>query len=122
MQGFEAFVARWRVCGAMLLWLALSGLDARAAMLPAEIAPHEVAATGAISREGPNLRECLPCVYCYTAPPPSVQGFSGECKDPEPPSWSHLAKAPIATVAGADRVGQRASPTPLRVAYCRWSN
>lgn len=122
MQGLEAFVARWLVCGAMLLWLALSGLDARSAMLRTAITPDEVAAAGAISREGPDLRECLPCVYCRTAPPPSVQGFSGECKDPEPPIWSHLTKAPIATVAGADRGGQRAPPTPLRVAYCRWSN
>jgi hypothetical protein len=113
---------RWGIGGALLLFLALLGVDARASVPSAEVVHQMVAATEATSESAPAMGDFRPCAYCYAGPATTVHGFSGESKEQDVSAWVALAKAAPAQPWHAHCDGRRPSPLPVRIAYCRWSN
>ncbi len=121
MQPHRTFAARWGISGALLVFFALLGIDVRAAVPGAEVVQKMRAATGAMPRSTPAMGDVMPCAYCYAGPAPTVDGFSGESKEPNASGWVAFAKAP-APQARVHCDGRRRPPLPLRIAYCRCSN
>lgn len=105
--------------GGLLLCALLLVVNARAAT--AELEARPVGAMGTMLRGHSivDAMDCPPCIGCYTAPAPSLQGFSGETRQPDESAWplhAAEARAPIRTF---DDGGRRAS-MPVRIAFCRW--
>jgi hypothetical protein len=121
VQPRRVFAVRWNSSGALLLLLALLGVEAGAGAPSAEVVQHiEAAAEGAF-RVASAMDDFLPCVYCHARPATMVHGFSGESKEQDGLAWVALPKPasagplPIATE-------KQPSPLPLRIVYCRWIN
>jgi hypothetical protein len=122
VQPLEALTLRRCISGVMLLFIALLGADVRAAAPRAEVMPQMTAGTEVMPHGAPAMGDCMPCAYCYTGPASTVQGTSGESKEQDAPAWIALAQTASASQGLVNTSGERQSPVPVRIAYCRWSN
>ena len=68
----------------------------------------------------PGAFDGLPCVRCYQALAPTVQGFTRKSEAPKQAAWHQLPN-PLMTEKHLD-LPKREESVPLRVAYCRWRN
>ncbi len=104
-----------------IAWLAM--LIGIAGTVPAQALPAQVELQPAKAMPGDmQVKDCLPCAFCYMAPPVSERVGSNPDKPylpavprtrwPEPTSAHHildLLAAPRSTIA-------------LRILFCRWTN
>ena len=112
---------RWSALSsvALLLWLALVGTGAGAAIPAMQEAWPVAAASGMDTQSMPMASDCIPCAVCCIAPAPASHGFGGEGKEPESPAWwVHTQQTP-ASVWYAD-TGSSRCPVPIRITCCRW--
>ena len=113
---------RWRVLVSAWVYLCLSliGGTAQASMLVrSEAIPIAVFAMP--SSVMPQAMDCAPCVRCYVAPVPAVQGFNGECKEAHAPHWQLHITAPV-DAAWIFNTGVWRPRLPVRIEYSRWLN
>lgn len=113
LRGWCAFVG-----AALLLCVTLADAGGRASAL----SMPEVRAATAPTMAAPGMpmaSDGMPCALCYIAPTPSPHAFTGEGKEPEPPTWWVHAEPTPTAVRFLTTTGAR-ERVPIRVAFCRW--
>ena len=113
---------RWRVLFGAWLYLCLSltgGLAQASTVTRQEAMPVAVAAM--LPDSMPMAMDCAPCVRCYVAPVPGVQGFSGESNESQAPHWQVQATTQLET-AGAISTVVWHLRLPVRIEFSRWLN
>lgn len=102
----------------LFLCLSLVGGAAQASTAAKQEAmPMAVAAMS----PGSMAMDCAPCVRCYVAPVPVVQGFSGESKEAQAPHWQVHASARVEIARSFDS-GVWHPRLPVRIEFSRWLN
>lgn len=113
---------RWRVLLSAWIYLCLSLIEGAAqasAVARQEAMPMAVSAMSSDSM--PQAMDCAPCVWCYVAPVPVAQGFSGKSKEEKAPFWQVHATAQVETAWTFD-TGVWHPRLPVRIEFSRWLN
>lgn len=99
-----------------LVWLSTSAWASTSAALETRLTPVLAMA----SESMPMSMDCVPCINCRVAPPPSTHGFSAGCIQPGEPVWWAQAPSAPDTMFFDEGCGQ--ARMPVRIVYCRWLN
>lgn len=110
---------RWR--GLLGAWLCLC-LSLIGEVAQASAVTRQEAMPMAMSAMSPDsmAMDCTPCVRCYVAPAPVVQG-GGDSKESQAPQWQIHATAQV-EIARAFDSGVWHPRLPVRIEFSRWLN